>query len=372
MITAIVCAAGAGQRAGFEENKLLCPYLGMPVLCRTLSVFASIPEIDEILVTVSPRDEEKIKALLSPYPTAKCVMGGRSRFESVLKALRIARGEIVLVHDGARPFVTQKTVRDCIDSVLRFGSGVCALPSTDTVVLCEEGAIRSVPSRDGVYTVQTPQGFYTEKLLHAYESAYKAGETYTDESGVYLAYEEPPRLFLGERENTKLTYREDFKGGEHVGLGIDTHAFGAQSDHIVLAGIRIPSKSGLVAHSDGDVLIHALMDSLLSAAGLRDIGYYFPDTDNAFLGADSTKLLYRVFELVAEQGYKPQNVSISILAETPRLSPYIEEMKQSLSKLLSLPVKNIGIAAGTNEKLGYVGEGKGITVYAATLLESIK
>ena len=151
---------------------------------------------------------------------------------------------------------------------------------------------------------------------------------------------------------------------------MDTHAF-TEGDHIVLGGVSIPHTHALAAHSDGDVLVHALMDALLGAAGLRDIGYYFPDTDARYAGADSMKLLAEVLRLVRERGFAPVNVSISVLAERPRLSGYIEAMQQNLADVLKIPVHAVGIAAGTNEHLGYVGEEKGITCYATVLCSQI-
>ncbi len=373
MMTVIICAAGKGERTGFNENKILRELNGLPVLSYSLSAFA--PFVDEILVTVTEKDEERINALLSPFPNARIVRGGNTRSESVYHALKEARSDIVLVHDAARPFVTEQIIRDCIDSVKNYGSGVCALPATDTVVFTRANQILSVPDRGTIYTVQTPQGFETKKLLAAYEQAIQAQNTFTDESGVYAAFIEPPRLFVGDVKNKKLTFAEDFSITERVGFGVDTHAFYSEKEgapligFITLGGARIPSERALKAHSDGDVLVHALMDALLSAAGLRDIGYYFPDTDEKYRGADSMELLAEVMRLVKEQQLKPRNVSISILAEKPRLSPYIEPMKSSLAEVLSLPLSQIGIAAGTNEKLGYIGEGKGITVYAMVLLK---
>ncbi len=373
MITAIVCAAGKGERTGFNENKILRELNGLPVLSYSLSAFA--PFVDEILVTTTEKDEERINALLSPFPNARIVRGGNTRSESVYHALKEARGDVVLVHDAARPFVTEQIIRDCIDSVKNYGSGVCALPATDTVVFTRANQILSVPDRGTIYTVQTPQGFETKKLLAAYEQAIQAQNTFTDESGVYAAFIEPPRLFVGDVKNKKLTFAEDFSITERVGFGVDTHAFYSEKEgapligFITLGGARIPSERALKAHCDGDVLVHALMDALLSAAGLRDIGYYFPDTDEKYRGADSMELLAEVMRLVKEQQLKLRNVSISILAEKPRLSPYIERIKQKLSDALSIPLSRIGVAAGTNERLGYIGEGKGITVYAMVLLK---
>lgn len=377
MISAVIVAAGSGARAGFAGNKVLEELNGLPVLAYSLSAFANL---DETVVVCRKEDEAKIQKLLSPYPNAKTCMGGATRAESVYNGLQAAKGEIVLVHDAARPFITQKIISDCIESVKKYGSGICALPATDTTVVAEHGKIASVPPRPSVYTVQTPQGFYREELLACYRKAFEADNTeFTDDSGIYLAYaNKKPALFTGERTNRKLTYREDFAPAECVGFGVDTHAFYSENEgapfvnFITLAGVRIPSTKILKAHSDGDVLVHALMDALLSAAGLRDIGYYFPDTDPKYKGAFSMELLEEVLRLVREQGFTPKNVSISILAETPRLAPYIEAMKKSLSEALGLPEDAIGIAAGTNEKLGYVGEKKGITCYATVLLKEIK
>lgn len=390
MVTAIIVAAGKGARAGFSKNKVLCELNGLPVLCYSLSAFA--PLADEILVACRKEDEAEITALLRPFPDARTVRGGDTRGKSVYAALKEAAGDVVLVHDAARPFVTEKLIRDCIASVGQYGSGVCALPATDTTVLAENGTVQAVPRREEVFTVQTPQGFYRDKLLAAYEKAFAEEAEFTDDGGVYARFIEPPRLFEGDRSNKKLTYAGDFAPAERVGFGIDTHAFAvapaplssfrghseplageesheAKHEHITLGGVRIPSARPLKAHSDGDVLVHALMDALLSAAGLRDIGYYFPDTDEKFRGADSMQLLDKVMRLVQGAGFTVANASISVLAETPRLSPYIEAMKQNLSKALHVPESAVGIAAGTNEKLGYIGEGKGITCYATVLLK---
>ncbi|MDE6411557.1 MAG: 2-C-methyl-D-erythritol 4-phosphate cytidylyltransferase [Clostridia bacterium] len=375
MITAIICAAGKGERAGFNRNKVLEELNGLSVLSYSLSAFS--PLADEMIVVCRKEDKVEIQKLLSPYPNAKTVTGGATRTESVYNGLKEAKGEIVLVHDAARPFVTEKIINDCIESVKKYGSGVCALPATDTTVLAENGKITSVPARKSVYTVQTPQGFLTKKLLAAYEQAFIDGNEFTDDSGIYAHYIENPYLFTGERTNKKLTYPEDFVPAERVGFGVDTHAFYGEGEgrpfinFITLGGVKIPSDKILKAHSDGDVLVHALMDALLSAAGLRDIGYYFPDTDPKYKGAFSMDMLEEVMRLVRAEGLAPKNVSIAILAETPRLSPHIERIKQSLSEALNLPENAIGVAAGTNERLGYVGEKKGITVYATALLQKI-
>ena len=155
-----------------------------------------------------------------------------------------------------------------------------------------------------------------------------------------------------------------------TGIGIDTHAF-CDGDHIMLGGVRIPHESGLAAHSDGDVLIHAVMDAILSAAGLCDIGHYFPDTDPQYKGADSIALLKKVQLLVEKEGFSVGNVSAAIVAQRPKLAPFIPKMKKNLADVLGISATDVGITAGTNEGLGYLGRGEGITVIANVILKNI-
>ena len=370
-ICAIICAAGKGNRAGFDKNKLLVPFgwEGNCVLQKTLQAF-NFPAIDEIVVTSSKEDFAEISKLCSAFPKAKTVLGGDTRSKSVYNALKETEADIVLIHDGARPFVTQEIIEGCMHSVKAFGSGICAIPCSDTIAESKDGKILSVPDRNALKQIQTPQGFFRENILFAYERAMEKGKSYTDDSSVFADYCGLPRLCVGSVNNKKLTYAEDFKTSfARCGFGIDTHAFGKKQDYILLAGVKIPSESGLIAHSDGDVLIHALMDALLSAAGLKDIGHYFPDTDERYKNADSANMLKEVLSLVENEGYTVQNVSIAIQAEKPRLAKYIDEMKNSLAIILRLDPTAVGISAGTNEGLGYVGEGKGITVNAYVLLK---
>lgn len=366
-ISAVVPAAGAGARAGFSKNKLLTFFRGEPVLYRTVSALSACESIGEIVIAAAKRDIAEISAMFEKFANIRAVCGGDTRTQSVLFALRACDSpDYVLIHDGARPFVTQKILNDCIETVRAHGSAVCALPVTDTIALCAEEKIGSIPDRSALYALQTPQAFSYAEILAAYEKI--GGETFTDDSGVYAKFVAPPQIFAGDVKNKKLTFREDFLSdplpAPRVGVGIDTHAFGKAQDHIVLGGARIPSESGLIAHSDGDVLVHAVMDALLSAAALPDIGHFFPDTDPAFADADSLCLLERVRDLLAEKGFAPRNVSAAIQAERPRLQKYIFSMRENIARALRISPDDVGLSAGTNEGLGYVGEGKGITVTA--------
>ena len=369
-VCVIICAAGKGARAGFEKNKLLLPLDGKTVLEKTLDAF-DFPAVDEILVTVSENDCAEITAICANYARTKTVLGGDTRSASVYNALKTASADIVLIHDGARPFVTRSVIEGCIESVKTVGSGICAVECRDTVAVVKDGKIRSVPDRNGLRLIQTPQGFFRENILYAYERAFEEdAPCYTDDSSVFERYCGSPRICAGARDNIKLTYAEDFLPQTvRCGFGIDTHAFGKPQDYIVLAGVKVPSDSGLIAHSDGDVLVHAVMDALLSAAGLKDIGHYFPDTDEKWKNANSMEMLAQVVALVKAEGFAVANISVAVQAEKPRLAKYIDDMKNALAGALAIDPVRVGISAGTNEGLGYVGEGKGITVNAYVLLK---
>ncbi len=378
--TVIILAAGRGTRAGFGRNKLLAPFLGANALYYSLKAFDGVA--DEIIVTSSPDDREEISAIAAHFG-AKVVGGGERRTDSVYNALKAAHGDIVLIHDGARPFVTREQITSCIEYVEKYGSAIVAMPAVDTIAVAEDGRIRQVPDRSNTYIVQTPQGFYLKDILKAYERAISDGGSFTDDGSVYGAYIAPATICpCGSAANKKLTFREDFASpmpplpaiadGLRTGAGVDVHAFGKAQDFVTLCGVNIPCDCGLIAHSDGDVAVHAVMDALLSAAGLKDIGYYFPDSDRKYSGADSMKLLERVVALIAAEGYKTACISLAVQAEKPRLKKYIDEMTDNLAAATGADRSRISIGAGTCEGLGFVGEKLGIAAYCTAVLKEIK
>lgn len=374
-ISAIICAAGKGERANLGKNKLLAPLYGAPVLFHTFKKF-DIDCIDEVIVTAAKDDFKEICALAKPFGY-KVVYGGKTRTESVKNALKAVTGDIVLIHDGARPYVTEKLIKDCISSVEKFSSGVCAVKFTDTAAVVNYGEICDVPDRESLYRLQTPQAFFTEDIIRAYTLA--GNKTYTDDSAVFAEFIAPPRIVEGDEDNVKITYKKDFpreyarftaSENQKVGFGVDVHAFG-EGTHITLGGVKIECGKSLIAHSDGDVIYHAVIDALLSAAGLEDIGHYFPDSDLMYRGADSGKLLEKTVETVKTAGYSVGNVSVSVQAESPRLAPNIEKMRKNIADICGIKVEDCAVAAGTCEHLGFVGEGLGICAYCvATLIKN--
>ena len=372
-IYAVIPAAGAGSRAGFEKNKILQKMGGASVLWRTVSAFAQNENIAGIAVCANKNERAEIGRELHGFKKVLYADGGSTRTESVKNALEVLAAlpcppDYVLIHDAARPFVSQKIIDDCVKTVRAHGSAVCALPCTDTLVHAQNGISTGSYDRETAFTLQTPQGFGFAELLAAYRKITPA-DSFTDDSGVYAKYVAPPFLFMGEKSNIKLTFREDFAMNEtRTGIGVDTHAFGAERKYIVLGGVRIDAPTGLHAHSDGDVLCHAVMDALLSAAGLPDIGHYFPNSSPQYKGADSLALLAKVRELIENEGFTVGNISAAIVAEAPKLAPHIQKMKQNIADVLQISERAVGISAGTNEGLGYLGRGEGITVIANALI----
>ena len=372
-IYAVIPAAGAGSRAGFEKNKILQKMGGASVLWRTVSAFAQNENIAGIAVCANKNERAEIGRELCGFARVLYADGGSTRTESVKNALEVLAAlpcppDYVLIHDAARPFVSQKIIDDCVKTVRAHGSAVCALPCTDTLVHAQNGIITGSYDRETAFTLQTPQGFGFGELLSAYRKITPA-DSFTDDSGVYAKYVAPPFLFMGEKSNIKLTFREDFAMNEtRTGIGVDTHAFGAERKYIVLGGVRIDAPTGLHAHSDGDVLCHAVMDALLSAAGLPDIGHYFPNSSPQYKGADSLALLGKVRGILEVHGFAVGNISAAIVAEAPKLAPHIQKMKQNIADVLHISERAVGISAGTNEGLGYLGRGEGITVIANALI----
>lgn len=373
MISAILVCAGKGERANFGFNKLLKEIDGVPVFGKTLYAFSSREDIDEIIVVCSAADEDAFSAIAKKLG-AKVVFvrGGADRSSSVLAGIKAAKGDITIIHDGARPFVTQKVISDCLSSAARYGSGVACVTPTDTIAQTafdgDDEYIISA-SRANVYNVQTPQAFDRASLLKAF-ALKKENETFTDESGLYAKYIGRCKVSAGDKDNRKLTLPEDFAphGNLRAGVGFDLHRL-VEGRKLILGGIEIPNPKGLLGHSDADVLLHAVSDALLSSASKGDIGKLFPDTDPKYEGISSVTLFNEVKTILEESGYKIVNVSAVIMAQKPKLSPYTAAITKNLAALCGIDESRVGITCTTLEGLGIVGREEGIAVNAYCLTE---
>lgn len=352
MKSVIIVAYGKGQRYG--ADKLSETFLDKKVLRHTVDAFYNLA--DEIVIVADGKWKED-------FPFAKVVEGGETRTQSVRAGLKALsdKCDLVAIHDGARPFIGKGLVARLFEVASSTGSAVPCLPVTDTLFYVGDDG--HPVCREDYRTVQTPQVFDRHRICDAYE---QAEDDYTDDGTVYYNKWGDLSLVDGQLSNRKITYKGDVPQ-YRTGVGFDVHPL-TSGNGIVLGGCRIDCNLHLVGHSDADVVVHAIMDALLSACGLPDIGHLFPDIDSTFKGIDSTKLLEEVMAIISTEGYHVVNVSAVVMAEQPRIAPHIEAMKNRLSSLLDISPDCIGISATTTEKLGIVGEGKGIAVHANALV----
>jgi 2-C-methyl-D-erythritol 2,4-cyclodiphosphate synthase/2-C-methyl-D-erythritol 4-phosphate cytidylyltransferase len=377
MITAIIAAAGKGERAKQEKNKIYCTVGKKTLLQLSTAPFYRNPRVDEVILVIRPEHEEETKAVIAAlheeteitYKPLRYVFGGQTRTDSVRNALNACSADIVMIHDGARPYVSDELIDRCIDETVKYGSAVPVIRPIDTMSACDkDGRLQYTLPRGHLCSVQTPQCFFLSEILTAYDKI-REGEVFTDDASVYSKYVMPAKTCDGEYENKKLTYKTDFDHEElsRTGIGYDTHQL-VEGRKLILGGVEIPHEKGLLGHSDADVLIHAVMDALLTAAGLPDIGHLFPDTDPKYKDIASTLLLSRVMEKIEDEGYKVVNVSAVIMAEKPKLAPYLDKIIHNLSQIIHISTSAVGISCTTTEKLGFVGREEGIASCATVLL----
>lgn len=377
---AVIVAAGRGTRSGLSENKVFYPIRGRSSLARCLDAFERTGRFDGAVVVLSKADEAiyaELERREGPFPLVRSLaLGGKTRRESVYHGLlALPDGvSVVAIHDAARPFVSGAIIEATIASAVEHGSGVISTPVVDTIKkLRRDGTVVSL-ERSKLRAVQTPQSFALDRILEAHKRADAEGLCVTDDAMLFEHYYGDVRLVTAEgaQENIKMTTKADFDGLNagldiRVGHGYDAHRLKA-GRRLVLCGVEIPFEKGLNGHSDADVAVHALMDALLGALGLGDIGRHFPDTDPSYSGADSMGLLKTVMALVREGGYRVGNADITIVAQQPKLADYIETMRERIAAGLCISTGQVNVKATTTEHMGFEGEGIGISAQAVVLL----
>ena len=384
-VTAVLVAAGSSTRMGFD--KLSFDLGGETVVQRSIRAFAECPLVDEIvLVAGKNRAFLEQQAAACPKPV-QVVSGGATRAESAKNGVLAAHGDLVAVHDAARPFVSEAVIEAAVYAAAACGAAAPAVPVKDTVKRAVRGDGKTVPEtcmvaetpdRSTLYAVQTPQCFDRAAYLAALEEldAEKA-RLVTDDCSLFELTGRPVQLTQGDYANLKITTREDLprpqqKEGEpmRIGHGYDVHRL-VEGRKLILGGVEIPYEKGLLGHSDADVLAHAVMDAVLGAAALGDIGKHFPDTDPEYAGADSLMLARHVARIVRENGWKVENIDSTILCQKPKLAPYIPAMREKLAEAFGMPLDAVSVKATTEEHLGFTGEGLGIAVHAVALIETL-
>ncbi|MCH5166117.1 MAG: 2-C-methyl-D-erythritol 2,4-cyclodiphosphate synthase [Clostridiales bacterium] len=366
-VGAVVLCAGKGERTGLPYNKVLHQIGQKTVLELVIDRFIEA-DIQDITVVAAECDIERIKELTSPYPSVSIVLGGATRAQSVLNGLNAITCDIVAIHDGARPFVTQEVIARTVSSAIAYGSGIASVPSTDTVKsVDDDGTVHSLP-RASIFNMQTPQTFRRSEILEAYNSV--TGE-FTDDAEVYEHCGYSPRLVEGDYANIKITTASDLlrvlPHDCRIGVGFDVHRL-VPSRKLVLGGVEIDFERGLDGHSDADVLVHAIMDALLSAADCPDIGVLFPDTDSKYLGISSMKLLDEVVKTVRQKKFEICSISAVIAAQRPKLAPVIKDIRNSLARAIGIGIERINISATTTERLGLIGSGDAIAANASCIM----
>lgn len=360
----IVLAGGSGQRMGCD--KLLLGVGEDLLLSRAIQPFIGRSDINNIILVMRKDIFDIGNAIAQRFTRQNFlfVEGGDTRFLSVNNGLNAVTADGVLIHDGARPFVTAEIIDEITSSVAQYGSGIPTIAVADSIRITQDGAICGAANRDSFVSVQTPQGFATKDIRRAFDLCGK-GEQYTDESALYAQYIGNPKITKGSDRNIKVTTLGNYYGlNAKIGIGYDIHTL-IPFRPLVLGGIQIDYDKGCLAHSDGDAVIHALIDALLSAIGERDIGTRFADTDPKYRDIDSTLLLSDVMDLYRQSNFKPSNISIIIIADKPKLADYIPLMKIKLSNILGIHSSLIGISAKTTE--GTRTE-EAIEVYAAAIV----
>lgn len=365
---ALIVAAGRGHRAGGGLPKQYRRLNDRTVLRRTIEAFIRHERVDGVQVVIHPDDRMLYEAAVAGLDLPPPVVGGATRQESVRLGLEAVACEHVLIHDAARPFVPPAVIDRVLDALAANEGAVPALPVTDSLRR-GAGHIEAEVEREGLYRVQTPQGFRFDAIRDAHR---KATVEATDDAAVLRAIGGRVALVEGSEMNVKLTTADDFVRAEtllnaamtsRTGMGFDVHRFG-QGDHVWLCGLKVPHGHGLIGHSDADVGLHALTDAILGAIGEGDIGQHFPPTDPKWKGAASDRFLAHALELVTARGGRIDHVDVTIIAERPKVGPHREAMRQRIANILRLRVDAVSVKATTTEGLGFTGRGEGIAAQA--------
>ena len=384
-ISAVLVAAGSSTRMGFD--KLSFDLGGETVLHRSIRAFDQCPQIGEIVLVAGKNRAFVEQQAVGCTKPVQIVAGGATRAESAKNGVLAAHGELVAVHDAARPFVSPAVIAAVLEAAARCGAAAPAVPVKDTIKQAMPGdgktvpeacLVHSTPDRSTLYAVQTPQCFDRAQYLAALQEldAEKA-RLVTDDCSLFELTGRSVQLTQGDYANLKITTREDLprpvqkeETRMRIGHGYDVHRL-VEGRKLILGGVEVPFEKGLLGHSDADVLAHAVMDAVLGAAALGDIGQHFPDNDPAYSGADSLTLARRVAEILKEHGFRIENIDATLLCQRPKLAPHIPAMRRNLADAFGLPVDAVSVKATTEEHLGFTGEGLGIAAHAVALIETL-
>ena len=385
---AIIPAGGFGRRMGADLPKQFLEVGGLPILVHTVKAVQRSSFIKSIIIAVPADHVDQVWELVSRYDLSLVtgvVVGGATRQDSVQAGLAaVSDGtDLVVVHDGVRPLVDPGLVDACVQKAAETGAAMLAVPVKDTLKKAKGGIVGTTVDRRNLWQAQTPQVAGVATMRRAFDSAVADGFQGTDEASLLERIGVEVSLVMGSDQNIKITRSEDLAlakaflgkgsgggmamGALRVGHGYDAHQL-VEGRALVLGGVNIPFDRGLSGHSDADVLLHALCDAILGAAGMGDIGRHFPDSDPAYKGISSLVLLAEVVKKSSEAGFRLGNADMTVIAQEPRLAPYIDKMRENISCCVDIDFSCLNIKATTTEQMGFVGRGEGIAAHAVVSL----
>ncbi len=379
-VVAIIVAGGGGKRMGGDLPKQFLPLAGRSLLDRTLSAFTASPRVDGVVLALPPGFPDEGK---EPYRFLKKILavveGGPQRHDSVRNALAAvpAEAEVILVHDAVRPFVSEGLLERCVELAREHGAVVPVVPVRDTVKQWDrEGKTLRTQDRSELMLAQTPQGFRAGILRDAYRRAEEEGRQGTDDASLVEGAGYPVIPVPGEEENIKITIPEDLRMAEgllreradfRIGIGGDAHRL-AEGRDLWLGGVRLEHERGLLGHSDGDVLLHAIADAIYGALGEPDIGRHFPPDAEETEGISSRRIIAHARGRMVERGFGLVGLDAVIVCEEPKIAPVASALRASIAGLLSLPEDRVNLKGKTTEGMGFEGRKEGISAWAVALL----
>jgi 2-C-methyl-D-erythritol 4-phosphate cytidylyltransferase/2-C-methyl-D-erythritol 2,4-cyclodiphosphate synthase len=383
-VTAIIAAGGSGRRLGASVPKQLLDVGGRSILARSVGAFDRHPAVTELIVAVPPGLVEDAAAIVGPTTRPiRFVPGGTTRQDSVARAFDAVGGaaDVVLVHDAARPFVSEEIITRTIGAAAEYGAAIAAMPVSDTVKRIERREpstfiVETIP-RESVVLAQTPQAFRRDVLRDAVALG-RTGVDATDEAGLAERAGHVVHVVEGERANVKITTAADLDtaragaagagaAAARAGIGYDLHRL-VEGRPLIIGGVSIPSGFGALGHSDADVACHAATDAILGGACLGDIGRHFPDSDPQWKGASSIDLLRRSAAMVREAGFSVLNLDVVIVLERPRISPFVERIREGLADAVGIDAGAVSVKGKSNEGVDAVGRGEAIAAHAVAML----
>ncbi|MBB5051043.1 2-C-methyl-D-erythritol 4-phosphate cytidylyltransferase/2-C-methyl-D-erythritol 2,4-cyclodiphosphate synthase [Afipia massiliensis] len=379
---AIIVAAGRGLRAGTGGPKQYRSIGGKTVLSRAMEPFCTHPDVFAVQPVRNPDDADIFDQAVCHLKYQTPVSGGATRQASVragLEALASEAPDIVLIHDAARAFVTDKVISRAIDAALITGAAIPVVAVTDTIKVVDgSGAVQATPDRANLRIAQTPQAFRFDVILEAHRRAAREGrDDFTDDAAIAEWAGLTVATFEGDAANMKLTTPEDFAreearlgamlGDIRTGTGYDVHAL-TDGDHLMLCGVRVPFNRGFLAHSDGDVGLHAIVDAILGALADGDIGSHFPPSDPKWKGAASDQFLKHAVELVGKRGGRIAHLEVTMICEAPKIGPLRDAMRAKIAEITGLPQSRVAVKATTSERLGFTGRQEGIAATASATI----